>query len=193
MTPTAITHSAIILAGGRGSRLGGVAKPLIEVGGRTMLAAALEAAAGADEVVVVGEVPVPDGVRQVVEDPPFGGPAAGVAAGLAALDSQAAWVLLLASDVPGVDAVVPELVAAAGNLDRDLDGVCYEDEAGHPQWILGLYRSAPLRAAAAAAETTNLSLRRLLAPLRLHTIQGDSALIADCDTWDDIKSARAKD
>ena len=64
-------HDAVILAGGRATRLGGTAKPLVEVAGRTLLQSALDAASGADRIVVVGPVPVPPGVLRPVEDPPF--------------------------------------------------------------------------------------------------------------------------
>lgn len=186
-----IAYTAVILAGGRASRLGGVAKPLVEVGGRTLLDAALSAAAGAREVVVVGEVPVPAGVLQVVEDPPRSGPAAGLAAGVRALSEEAPWTLVLASDVPGVEQAVPTLVASAED-DLDSDGVCFHDESGHPQWMLGLYRSPRLRGRIEGVESTDLSLRRLLAPLLVRTIAGDPAAIADCDTWDDVEAARAR-
>ncbi|NLW98601.1 MAG: NTP transferase domain-containing protein [Actinomycetales bacterium] len=186
-----MAYTAVILAGGRASRLGGVAKPLVEVGGRTLLDAALSAAAGAREVVVVGEVPVPAGVLQVVEDPPRSGPAAGLAAGVRALSEDAPWTLVLASDVPGVEQAVPTLVASAED-DLDSDGVCFHDESGHPQWMLGLYRSPRLRGRIEGVESTDLSLRRLLAPLLVRTIAGDPAAIADCDTWDDVEAARAR-
>ena len=77
------TLGAILLAGGRGSRMGGVSKPLLEVGGMTLLDAALRAArdVGADPIIVVGP---PDdahaGLTWVREDPPFGGPAAAIMA-----------------------------------------------------------------------------------------------------------------
>lgn len=186
-----LEHAAIILAGGRGARLGGVAKPLVEVGGRTMLQAALSAAAGAQEVVVVGDVPVPPGVLQTVEDPPRSGPAAGLAAGVRALTVEAPWVLVLASDLPGVERAVPTLLEAAAGVSSD--AVCFHDEQNHPQWMLAVYRTPALRAAIESQETTDLPLRRLVAPLTMTTIPGDSAAITDCDTWEDIEAARAAD
>ncbi|WP_166790849.1 molybdenum cofactor guanylyltransferase [Cryobacterium mannosilyticum] len=86
----------IVLAGGRGSRLGGTFKPAVEVAGRSLLARVLDARALARRVVVVG----PDAARDAagpqpvpliwaLEDPPFGGPVAGIVAGLAALDLAA--------------------------------------------------------------------------------------------------------
>jgi hypothetical protein len=80
----------IILAGGRAERLGGASKPDLVIGGRSLLSTAIEAAraAGCERIIVVGppELDAP-GCTVVRESPPFGGPVAAVAAGLAALPS----------------------------------------------------------------------------------------------------------
>ncbi|KAB7743862.1 NTP transferase domain-containing protein [Nostocoides sp. F2B08] len=191
-------HDAVVLAGGRATRLGGASKPLVEVAGRTLLDRALDAASGADRVVVVGPVPVPPGVLRTLEDPPFSGPAAALAAGLAALVDAvgsarpAPWTLVLAADVPRAAFAVPVLLSAAAD-DPEADGVCFHDAQSHPQWMLALYRSPALRAAVSTVSTTDLSMRRLLAPLTLMTIPGEAAEIADCDTWQDIEAAREQE
>ncbi|WBM80051.1 NTP transferase domain-containing protein [Cryobacterium breve] len=81
-----------MLAGGRGSRLGGAVKPAVEVAGRTLLSRVLDARTLARRVVIVGPAsarsaagPEATGALWALEDPPFGGPVAGIAAGLAAL------------------------------------------------------------------------------------------------------------
>ncbi len=63
MTGVADSLGAILLAGGRASRVDGAAKPLFEVGGTTLLARAVMAAtdAGAAPITVVG--PTPDAQR----------------------------------------------------------------------------------------------------------------------------------
>jgi hypothetical protein len=79
-----VPYTAVVLAGGRAARLGGRAKPQLEVGGRTMLAAVLAAVGDAAERIVVGPPqPVPAGVLIVREEPPGGGPVAALRAGLA--------------------------------------------------------------------------------------------------------------
>ena len=78
---------AIILAGGRSSRLGGVPKSGLIYDGATLLERSLRAAGAARRTVVVGPDPggLPGGVLTCREEPPFAGPAAAIAAGLAAL------------------------------------------------------------------------------------------------------------
>jgi len=105
-------YDAIILAGGRGARLGAPSKPDLHVAGRRMLDIALAAAGSANRIVVVGDVDVPDHVLRTREEPVFGGPVAGLAAGLAALTSPAEWLLLLACDLPDAEAAVARLLTA---------------------------------------------------------------------------------
>ena len=96
---------AVILMGGRAERLGGAAKGDLRVGGRTLLERVVAAADVARDRVVVGESGasvLPSGVRVVREEPPFGGPAAAVAAGVRDLPADGDAVLLLAGDQPFV-------------------------------------------------------------------------------------------
>jgi molybdenum cofactor guanylyltransferase len=114
---------AIILAGGRGSRLGGADKPGLMVGGTTLAEAVTAAAAGAGagRVVLVGPARpelaglagrLPAGLSVVREDPPGSGPVPALRAGLAV--TAAPWVALLAADLPFVRAAdVRDLLAIA--------------------------------------------------------------------------------
>ena len=190
---------AILLAGGRGARVGGATKPLFDVGGRTLLAAAAAAAmdASARPVTVVG--PVLDAgldVRWVLEDPPFGGPAAAVVAALAswASDADPKWTLLLACDLPGVDGAVRHLVADLALLPADADGLCLGDAASRPQWLTGVYRTPALRDAASTLPQAgrDAPVRRLLDDLAIAVIAAPGALTVDVDTWEDLKEARAR-
>lgn len=207
-TPASGPTAAIILAGGRASRLDGTAKPLLEVGGRTLLDRAIAAVDGCDPIVVVGP-PAPTRVRVVWtrETPEFGGPVAGIAAGLALVDT--AHVLLLAADLPNAEGAVallhrhPPLSADAdGKNGKDdaprtngahgIDGVCLIDASGRMQWLVGRYRTDALRSAAAALPDggRDASLRSLLARLRISAIPAGD-LATDVDTWDDLERARA--
>jgi molybdopterin-guanine dinucleotide biosynthesis protein A len=178
-----VSHDAIVLAGGRGSRLGGVVKPAVSVGGRRLLDIALAAVAGARRVVVVGDVPVPDGVLRTREDPPFGGPVAGVDAGFAALaaDRRAPWTVLLASDLPDAEAAVATLLASRPG--PAYDGACLVDTDGRLQWLLGRYRTEALAGRLARrGDPPVTAMWRLLGPLRLLGVDPGAVDVADLDT-----------
>lgn len=182
---------AIVLSGGRSSRLGGEAKAALVVEGRSLLATALAAAAGARRTVVVGDATaVPAGVRVTREDPPFGGPAAGIAAGMGALAAEPGsdFILVLACDMPNSSAAVRELVTRAGTL-AGTDGVVAVDQDGHRQQLLGLYRSGQLAAAVQwfGSDIQNLAVRELLAQLTLVEVPVPPGSTADVDTWPDAE------
>ena len=176
---------AIILAGGRGSRLGGVSKADLVVGGRRLLDVVLEAVRRARTTVVVGPVAAPDGVLVTVEDPPGTGPAAGIVAGLESVERSAEWTVVLACDLPGVQAAVPRLLAAT-TRSTDLDGYCLASAGGNPQWLLGIHRTTRLRAVARAyGDPRNRSVRGLLAGMRLGLLPDIDDDGRDVDTWVD--------
>ncbi len=177
---------AVVLAGGRGSRLGAPSKPDFVVGGRRLLDVALSAVASARRTVVVGPGPVPRGVLLTREDPPYGGPVEAVAAGLAALDRHAPWTLLLACDLPGAEAGVERLLAA--DPGPDVDGVCLRDGDGRLQWLLGCYRTDALVARLAdRGDPALTAMYRLLEPLRLVGLEAAADLTHDVDTPDDAE------
>ncbi|MGY1712848.1 molybdenum cofactor guanylyltransferase [Geodermatophilus sp. SYSU D01106] len=182
-------YAAVVLAGGRAARLGGRAKPQLEVGGRPILARVLDAVADADHRVVVGPPqPVPDGVVVVREHPPGGGPVAALRAGLAAVGTDV--VAVLAGDLPFVTpAVVCEL---RGRLTAD--GVLVVDDAGRDQYLLGVWRTAALRRTVGAAQGP-APVRRVVAALtvtrwRPVPAPGAPAPWTDCDTPADLARAR---
>ncbi len=179
-----IEFDAIILAGGRGSRLGGLRKPELELDGRRLVDRALAAVAGARRVVVVGDAEVPDGVPRTREDPPYGGPVAGLAAGLDHFEDHSPWTLVLASDLPEVESAVTRLLQ---EMPTDVDdGVCLTGEDGRLQWLLGYYRTDALRARLADRGDPPLTaMYRLLGPLRLRGVDTEPDLTADIDTLDD--------
>ena len=78
--PEAAGFCGVVLAGGTAARMDGIDKAGLELDGRTLLDRAVDAFADADEVVVVGPrtVPTPRPVTFTREDPPRGGPVAGL-------------------------------------------------------------------------------------------------------------------
>ena len=196
------SYDALVLAGGRARRLGGVSKPDVVVGGRRLLAHVLGAVDGPDvrRVVVVGPdtLALPTGVTRTLEEPPDGGPVAGIAAGLAALRDGAEpdWVLVLACDVPRVAGAVPRLVDAAGPRatgasSQARDGVVLVDDDGRDQPLVGLYRRATLDAAVArldAGGVRGASVRALVDALDLVRLADVEHHGVDVDTWTDVRA-----
>jgi len=182
---------AIVLAGGKGERLGGLSKPDFVLGGRALLDRALSALAGAQAVVVVGG-PRRDGALWTVETPAGGGPAAAVVAGLRELSrgrEQATWTVVLAVDTPGAPDAVPRLLEAVQGRDSASgDGAQLVDAGGRVQPLIAVYRtSALLTASEGAASTANgMSVRTLVGGLELAPVvdRGDAA--HDLDTWEDV-------
>lgn len=183
-------YAAVVLAGGRAARLGGRAKPQLEVGGRPMLGTVLDAVADAKMRVVVGPPqPMPAGVVLVREQPPGGGPVPALRAGLAAVEHDV--VVLLAADLPFLTAEV-----VRGLLERLTgDGVLVIDGADRDQLLLGAWRTSALRAAVDDRHGPT-SMRAVLAPLSVRRYRpqvptGRPAPWTDCDTPAELSRARA--
>jgi molybdopterin-guanine dinucleotide biosynthesis protein A len=194
-----MTIGAILLAGGRGSRVDGAVKPLFDVGGRTLLGAAVAAvtAAAASPVTVAGDLLDESlDVQWIREDPPFGGPAAAI---VAVLDSWAAagvapdWAFVLACDLPEIDEAVVRLVADLPLLPSDADGMCLADATSRPQWLTGVYRTRALQDAASALPDrgADAPVRALVDDLAITVVRADH-LTHDVDTWEDLAEARAR-
>lgn len=205
----AVSVDLLILAGGRGERLGGQDKAALELRGRSLLDRVLEGAGDlGGSVVVVGDTPVPAGVLRTLEDPPDGGPVAGIAAGLAALEAAASsapsssarsltsssetrpgWVAVVAVDQPGAAPALAALRAALSEVPPEDDAVSHEDSTGHRQWLLAIYRRPALEAALRALPSPRgVSVRRLVADLRWHVVERGTEHLGDVDTWADAAS-----
>lgn len=179
---------AIVLAGGRSSRLGR-AKADVVVAGRTLLEHALAACSGAGTRVVVGptrDFLQDDDLVQVREDPPFGGPVAALAA---AIDQVGApVVLVLACDMPAVGRAVEALLAEPMG---EADVVLAEDD-GRVQYLVGLYRRDALVRALAETATSGASMRSLLAGLVVRAVPVPSGATADVDHPADLRALRRR-
>lgn len=185
---------AVILGGGRSSRLGGVPKQGLVFEGATLLQQSLAAASGALRTVVVGPDAgaLPAGVLSCREQPEFAGPAAAVAAGLAVLaqaGNESAYTLVLACDMPRISAAVEVLTEALESREFQVDGLMACGEDRRPQRLAGFYRTDKLKRAAeelASQDTLiNGSMRALLASLDLQLVTVPTGSTDDVDTWDD--------
>ncbi|MGJ3508229.1 molybdenum cofactor guanylyltransferase [Enemella sp. A6] len=188
MSPTTRPRHAIVLGGGRSRRMG-TDKLALPVAGTTVLQRTCTAAlTWAEEVVVAGPArPWSDErVRFAGEDPPFGGPVAGLAAALAALPDEPAEVLLLAGDLADPAAIVARLAAA----DLGPDGVVLLADDGWPQLLAGRYRLQALRTALAAApRLRDIGVHRVLGTLELARIPTEADILGDLDTPTQARAA----
>lgn len=185
----ACEFAGIILAGGRGSRLGGVDKAVLRIGGHSLLertAAALEAA---EPVVVVGPPRAVD--REVVwtqEDPPGGGPLAGLDAGLRAVPPTVEFAAVLAVDHPYLTPATLHRLVRAVVAERRCAGAVLTDVEGIPQWLLGVWRIGALRDAM-PGRVGGGSIRSVLEPLEPVLLPGEDAEASDVDTPQDLRRA----
>jgi molybdopterin-guanine dinucleotide biosynthesis protein A len=205
-----VTFDAIVLAGGAARRLGGVDKPMLDVDGAPLLARVLAAVAAARVRVVVGPRrslvgpgavgpgavgpgAVGPGEPVVVwcqEQPPGGGPVAGLAAGLP--HTAAPIVVVLGADLPWIAPAVEPLLAS---LDEGHDLAVLR--AGERRnYLAAAWRRPTLVNALIEGATAGTAMRALVA-----AAQNAGARVADvpdqgwgedCDTWADLAQARAR-
>lgn len=195
------SYDAVVLAGGAARRLGGADKPGLRVGGRALLDRVLAACADAGTTVVVADPrPTARPVRWAREEPPGAGPVAALDAGLRHTTADA--VVVLSADLPFLEpATVRRLLTALRT--SGAEGALLTDADGRDQPLVAAYLASALRreltALASAASVsdsaagglTGLPLRRLTAALALTRVP-DPVASFDCDTWDDLVTARAR-
>ena len=175
-----MTLGGVVLAGGRSRRMG-TPKALLDWHGVPLVVhvawAVADVTRGRVVVVAAPGQDLPAGL-DVVRDPVEGrGPLQGLAAGLAALDCERAFVC--ATDQPDAHLVLPALLVA-----RPADVVAYE---GQP--LGALYRTA-LAEVAAARLPHDASLRGLLAAVDTEVLPGAPDALRSLDTPEDYAAAR---
>lgn len=169
--------SALILAGGRATRLGGVDKRELVVEGRTIFERQREVLAPRVAEILVSSPRAVAGHRTVADAVPGAGPLAGIAAGLDAATTP--WLLVIAGDMPYVSGALIELVLAGARDGVDAVGIRI---GALPEPLLCLLRVGAARPAIAAR----------LAGARLKA----SRLLTDGDlrvAWIDEPAVRAID
>ena len=174
--------------------MGGIAKPLLTLQGRSLLDRTVEVLvdAGVGPIIAVGPL-LGDAVDVdwTREEPPLGGPVAGIAAGMVKMPAER--VLILAGDLVRPDAVVHGLLSRRSEdaaAPASVDGVVFSAD-GHPQWLAGLYRTASVRRALDRMESDrNASARALLGGLAIEWIVDQEGTTADIDSPADLARAR---
>jgi molybdopterin-guanine dinucleotide biosynthesis protein A len=187
------TFDAMILAGGRGTRLGGVDKASLSVGGATLLDTVVASVDAATRVICVGpERPTVRPVMWTRERPPGGGPVAALAAGLHLVEAEI--VVVLAVDLPFITPeAVSSLVELCGKTDAAVaDAAVAEDGDGIHQPLLAAYRTDALRTRLIAlGGPAGASMKALLEGIDLVTVPAPDAS-QDLDTPADLDLARAQ-
>lgn len=176
------------------------------------------AAVGDVPVVVVGPArATARPVHTVVEEPRGGGPAAGVVAGLRALNllvPRASIIAVLAADLPGLTSVTISRLCAAlddSGLDhrepaargstgvalsapgviRRAPGAVLVDAEDREQWLTGVWRVAALRSAVRTKpDWTGASVRSLLSLPGTRLVTGTTREVTDIDTPGDAAAWR---
>ncbi len=180
---------AVVLAGGRARRFGSD-KVVAEVDDRSLLDIAVDAVSSLREIAVVGpERPLrsPRAVHWTREVPEFGGPVAGLAAGLRVLPDDGDAVLLLAADLPRAE----QLVARLLDVPVPRDAVVVSDAGGAAQWTASLLHTPPLQEAlVAAGDPDGSSLHRLFDSLHWDPVTVPDGATWDVDTPEDLRRPR---
>lgn len=170
--PVPVGLDVVVLAGGRGLRMGGANKAEVRLDGIRLidwLAARLPEHA---RLTVVCPEPIvlprhPVGGRRVTEDPPFGGPVAGIRAGLRPRGEAAKLTAVLAVDAPESSGLVGDLaralrpgyaVAAAERAGGGVEPLC---ALWRTAWLVRAVEGLPARGAAARELFRGLAVARV--------------------------------
>lgn len=120
-TPARAELSALILAGGKARRLGGIDKRELVIDGRTIFERQVAALAPLVAEVIVSSPRAIAGHRTVVDAVADAGPLAGISAGLAAATTP--WLFVIAGDMPYVHRAFVELVMSRASAESDAVGI----------------------------------------------------------------------
>ena len=170
------TWSAIVLSGGTNKRFGSdkSAALLHDV---SLLDHVLSFIPNEIKTVIVG--------KDVFEEPPLGGPVAGIARGLQEIDTE--FVAVAAVDMPYGSTLFSQLLASIKG-----DAAMPVDEEGFKQPLCGIYRRvALLSAIEKLGNPHGQSMRALCELLAIDEVQVDARALIDIDTPEDLISAHS--
>jgi molybdopterin-guanine dinucleotide biosynthesis protein A len=194
---------ALILAGGRSSRLGHSGegntptdKRNLQIDGVSLLRRSIHAVqqAGVRTVIVVGDEVVDDvvvddvlvdDVVAVREEPRFAGPVAAIAAGMTALPGTADALVVIACDMPGIGAALPALLSGFTGDGVIGDGVIAIDTGRRQPLAIAVDPTSLVAALNMLPTVVDASMRQLLAHLDLTDTLVPNGSTDDIDTWDD--------
>ena len=170
------TWSAIILSGGTNKRFGSD-KSAALLHGVTLLDHVLSFIPKEIKTVIVG--------KDVFEEPPLGGPVAGIARGLQEIDTE--YVAIAAVDMPYGSSFFSQLLSAIS-----ADAALPIDADGFKQPLCGIYRRiALLSAIEKLGNPHGQSMRALCELMTIDEVQVDARTLIDIDTPEDLISAHS--
>jgi molybdopterin-guanine dinucleotide biosynthesis protein A len=164
MRPTDNTKgdvSAIVLAGGAGTRMGGVDKARLRVGSEAFVERIARVLRE-----VVREVLIVGGASGIVDRRAGCGPLAGIEAGLIAARGE--WVIVIACDYPNVTRAAIEML-----VDVDVD-VIVPIVRGRTQPLFAVYSRRVLPVVSAALDRGEYRVHGLLEQLRVRVVNADA-------------------
>lgn len=191
------TVTALVLCGGEGTRFGGD-KVAADLDGRSVLDVLLESLPPEWDVVAVGprRPTTRAGVVWTREEPPGGGPLAGIAAGVRRVTTPV--IVLVGGDMPFAGPTTVGLVRAltSGALRptepvRPVQAVGTHDRAGKVNPLLLAAWTEEVRSAL-PPRSAGVPARRLLDGLRLATLDAAPGADLDVDTQEDLQQARRR-
>ncbi|MDM7922855.1 MAG: molybdenum cofactor guanylyltransferase [Pyrinomonadaceae bacterium] len=133
--------SGYILAGGKGSRIGGSKHDVVLNGIRLIEHALAILKPVCVEVAVISKEPLVANARNILDHSPDGGPSEGPLVGLysAFLDAATEWSVALACDMPFVTSELVELLVSFAA--DEFDAVIPVQPDGQPQPLCAVYRT----------------------------------------------------
>jgi molybdopterin-guanine dinucleotide biosynthesis protein A len=182
--------AAVVLAGGRGVRLGGQtlgAKALIPLAGWPLADHVLLAASFAATRLQVGPARIALGSPVFCTERPAGaGPVAAIAAALARVDQPS--VAVLAGDLPFIGPALAQLHAGVSSGTADV--AVLVETSGRVNYLAAVWRTAALRSAIGRLATTvDAPVRALFTDTAAAHVPDFDACAADVDTPDDLRAA----
>ncbi len=157
---------AVILAGGKGERLGGAVKATVTVGGVPLIQRVLDRVAACSPIVVahgphdIAALALPADVIPVADLPSgYAGPLAGFAAAVAALPEEVELLVCAAVDAPFLPVdYVERLVAGLGEAPAAIASYEGQPYPTNSIWRLALVRDLPSQVVAGTAPRSLKSL-----------------------------------
>jgi molybdopterin-guanine dinucleotide biosynthesis protein A len=182
----------VLLTGGTSRRFGSD-KSQAQINGRSIFDFIVGSIPDSIPLIIVGPDPKTSTDRDftvVSENPPSGGPVAGLMAGLA--QAKFDLLILLATDMPFALSYVLSLMDL---LEKEDDAILFQDSKGFLQPLAGIYRrSALVKRFTELGDPTGESMRRFISTLKIQAVtmtQEVETAFIDIDTPADYERAIA--